>query len=134
MLVAGALADGWWWAVALIGAAATVGSIADRHLAHAHVLATLVLAVGLSVGSSVWFVPVLVAGTIGSIEFGAAADRTTVIRPVVPDVRRAALTVPAAALVAAAVLVVAEIPVAAFSGAVVVAAVAGVVATRVIAR
>ena len=134
MLSAGVLAGDWWWVAALIGAVAAVGSVADRHLAHAHVLATLVLAVGLAVESAIWFVPLLVAGTIGTIELCAAADRTTVIRPVVPDVKRAAITIPATAVLSAAVLVTAELPVAAFSGAVVVAAAAGVVATRVIAR
>ena len=134
MVAAGALAGEWWWLASLVGAVAAVGSIADQHLANAHVLVTLVLAVGLAVESTVWFVPLLVAGTIGTIELCAAADRTTVIRRAVPDVGRAALTVPAAALLSAAVLAVAEVPVAAFSGAVIVAAGAGVVATRVIAR
>ena len=133
-VAAGSVAGGWWWVVALAGAAASAGSIADRHLAHAHVLATLVLAVGLSIGAFVWFVPVLVAGAIGSIELGASADRTTVVRPVPPQLRRAVLTAPAAAVVSAAVLVAAELPFAAFSGAAVAAALAGVVATRVIAR
>lgn len=134
MGAAGLVAGGWWWAAAMLGAAAAVGSVADRHLPQAHVLATLVLAVGLAVESAAWFVPVLVAGTIGAIELGAAADRTTRIRPVVPDLRRSILTIPASAVVAGAVLVAAEVPGAAFSGAVVVAAGAGIVAIRVIAR
>lgn len=134
MLSAGVLAGEWWWAAALVGAVAAIGSVADRHLAHAHVLATLVLSVGLAVESATWFVPLLVAGTIGTIELCAAADRTTVIRPVVPDVNRAVITIPTTALLSAAVLIVAELPVATLSGAVIVAAVAGVAATRVIAR
>ncbi|WP_436793331.1 hypothetical protein [Actinospongicola halichondriae] len=133
-LVAGVLAGGWWWVVAVVGAVAAAGSVADRHLGHAQVLSCLVVSVGLAAEGRAWFVPLLVAGVIGSIELAAAADRTTIIRRHVPGVRPAILAACGSALVAGAVLLVGHVPLAVVSGSVVVAAAAGVVATRVIAR
>lgn len=134
MVVAGLLTGQWWWVAAAVGVLAATGSIADRQLAHAHALATLALAVGLAVESHGWFLPLLVAGTIASIELGAAADRTTIIRPRVLDLRDVAATSAASAALAAAVFAVGFVPAVAAAGGVLVAAAAGVLATRVIAR
>ncbi len=134
MVVAGLLAGRWWWIAAAIGVLAALGSITDRQLAHAHALATLALAVGLAAESHGWFLPLLVAGTIASIELAAAADRTTIIRSRVPGLRDAVVASVGSAALASIVLAVGQLPAVAAAGAVLVAAAAGVVATRVIAR
>lgn len=132
MLSAGPVMGGWWWSASLTGALAAVGSVADRHLAHAHVLATLVVGVGLAVESRM--VPFVVAGTIGSIELGAAADRTSVVRPSASGLGSVAAATIGSAGLSGLILAMAALPRVALSGAVVVAAAAGVLATRVIAR
>ncbi len=134
MLVAALLSGGWWWLAAGVGAVAAVGAAADRHLGHPQVLACLATSVGLAVEGHEWFVPLLVAGTIGSIELAAAADRTSIVRPQVPGLRSAVVAGVGSAILAAMVLLAGHLPLAVVSGSVVVAAAAGVVATRVIAR
>ena len=133
-LGAGVLAGGWWWSVAVVGALAGIGAATDRHLGHPQVLATLVLVAGVVATDHEWYVTVLAAGTIGSTELQAAADRITLVRPRVPDVGRALAVTAAAALAAAAVLVIGVISSGVPAAGAVVAALATVVALRVIAR
>lgn len=134
MVIAGVLSGSWWWVIALCGAASAVGAVFDRQVVYAQVVTVLALGVGLSVEGAGWFVPLLVGATIGATELGAAVDRTTIVRP---DVRSARDVVSAALLavvVSAGVLAVGALPSTAAAGSVVVAAVAAVAATRVIAR
>ena len=134
MAVAGVLAGAWWWVAALAGALSAVGAVVDRQLVFAQMLAVLALRVGLAVETSVWFVPLLVGGTIASVELGASADRTTIIRSRVPGPVSAATTAAIAVAVSGTVLLIGELPIVAASGSVVVAAAAAALATRVIAR
>ena len=133
-LGAGALAGGWWWLVAVLGALAGVGAAADRHLGHPQVLATLVLVAGVVATDRGWYVIVLAAGTIGPTELHAAADRITLVRPWVPDVGRALAVTATAALVAAVVLGIGATSAGVPAAGAVVASLAAVVALRVIAR
>lgn len=134
MLGAGALAGGLWWVVAVVGAVGAAGAVRDRQFAYLQALALLGAVVGLAAVGHHWFVPLLVAGTFASIELGAAADRTTVIRRSVPDLSTVGTRVAGAALLGAAVLLLSQLPVPAMTAAVLLAAGAAVVATRVIAR
>lgn len=130
----GALSGGWWWAAAAMGAAGAVGAAVDRQFGFVQVLAALAGVLGLAATGHVWFVPVLIAGVIGSFELAAAADRTTVVRPAVPDLERVVPTMAAAAALSGMVLGLGALPDAAATAAVLVAAAAAVVAIRVIAR
>lgn len=103
---AGALAGGAWWIVAGVAAIASIGAVVDRQLGFAQVLASLVLVAGLVAAGQAWYVAVLAAGTLGSSELLAAADRVTVVRRDVPDLGRVARAIPGAAVLTAAVLVV----------------------------
>lgn len=132
MLAGGALAGGWWWLPALAGAGAAGCAIVDRQFLHPQVLATLALAVGLGATTNLWFVPLLVAGTIGSAELAAAAERTTSVRRQVPGLPAVVTATVGSAILAGVVLVLGEIEPAA--GVLVVAALGATVATRVIAR
>lgn len=134
MVVAGALTGSWWWVVALGGAASAVGAVFDRQVVFAQVVTVLALGVGLSVEDVAWFVPLLVGATIASAELGAAADRTTIIRPAVAPANPVLSSTLLAVVVSAGVLAVGVLPLPAAAGSVVVAAGAAVVATRVIAR
>ena len=133
-LVGGMAAGGWWWVAAGIGASASVGGILDRHLAFAQVLASLILAAAVVDAGQGWLVAAIAAGTVASIELAAAADRTSVVRPAVPNLDRVARSAAAAAALAAAVLVVGAVSTGLPAAAPVGAALAAVFAIRVIAR
>jgi hypothetical protein len=133
-LGAGVLAGGGWWLAAVLGAVAGIGAAADRHLAHPHVLATLVLVAGVVATGHEWYVVVLAAGTIGASELHAAADRTTLVRPRVPDLGRTVVASVTAGAVAALVLLIGTMPSGGPAAGAVVAALAAVVGLRVIAR
>ena len=105
MLAGGALAGGWWWLPALAGAGAAGCAIVDRQFLHPQVLATLALAVGLGATTNLWFVPLLVAGTIGSAELAAAAERTTSVRRQVPGLPAVVTATVGSAILAGVVLV-----------------------------
>ena len=130
----GALAGGWWWAVAGIAAVASVGAVTDRQLGFGQVLASLVLVAGVVAAGHDWYVAVLAAGTIGSFELLAAADRVTLVRPEVPDLAWVARMVPSAALLAGALLVVGAVSRDLPATGVVVAALAATLGLRVVAR
>ena len=134
MLGGGWLAGGWWWVAAAAGAFAAIGAVADGQIGHAQVLAGLVLVAGVVAAGHDWYVVVLAAGTIGSMELQAAADRVTVVRPRVPDAGRVVRVVPAVALLAAAVLVIGAVTSGTPAFGAVAAAAAGVLGLRVIAR
>ena len=131
---AGVLAGGPWWIAAGVAAIASIGSVVDRQLGFAQVMASLVLVGGLVAAGHGWYVAVLAAGTLGSSELLAAADRMSVVRSEVPDLGRVARTVPAAAVLSAGVLVVgagvADVPAVGAA----VAAVAATMGLRVLAR
>lgn len=131
---AGALAGGWWWAVALAGAVAAVGSVWDRQLDYVAVLAALASSAGVVAAGHHWYVVVLAVGPLMSIELLAASDRVTVVRRSVPDMAHIASRIPWLVGLAAAVLVVGrvstEVPVAGVVG----AGLAAAMAVRVIAR
>lgn len=130
----GVAAGGWWWIAAAAGIVAAVGGIFDRQLAFALVLSALALVGGVVDAGNGWVVALIAAGTIASIELSAAADRTTVVRTRVTDLGRVARTVPAAAVLSSAVLVVGNVSGNGPALAPVGAALAAVVAIRVIAR
>lgn len=134
VLACGWIAGGGWWAVAGVAAAATVGGLFDRQLAFVQVLVSLALVAAVVDAGQGWAVVVIAAGTIGSLELATAGDRTSVVRCGVPDLRRIARVVPAAAVLSLAILVVGNVsnggPVLAPAG----AALAAVVAIRVLAR
>lgn len=133
-LAGGALAGGWWWLAAVIAVAAALAAPFDTQVGLAHVIALVGLAAGLDAVGRLWYVPILVAGSIASIELHAAADRVTAVRRTVPGTTPAAVTFPVALGLAFAVLLVAALPTPAVAGAAVLSAGAVVVATRVIAR
>lgn len=133
MVMAGALTGSWWWAAAVLGAASAMGAAFDRQLVFSQALAMLAVGVGLSAEASAWFVPVLVVGSIASVELGAVADRTTIIRPNVPELATVGTAALTAGALSAVVLALGEVHVAVAAGSVA-AACGAVVATRVIAR
>lgn len=134
LLGGGLLAGSWWWVAAGLGSAAGVGAVVDRHLGNAQVVAALVLVAGVVAAGHDWYVVVLAAGTIGAIELLAAADRLSVVRTQVPDLGRVGRVVPFAAVLAAAALVVGAVSTGMPAGGALGAAVAAVLALRVIAR
>ncbi len=133
-LAAGGLVGGWWWMAAAAVAAASIGGVLDRQLAFVQVLGSLALVAGAVAAGHDWFVVVLAAGTVASIELAATADRATVVRPRGVGFDRVAVAVVIAAVVATGVLVVGAASTGGPTGGVLVAAAAALLATRVIAR
>lgn len=130
----GIAAGGWWWIAAAAGVVAAAGGMFDRQLAFALVLSALALAGGAVDAGRGWVVALLAAGTIASIELAAAADRVTVVRRRVTDLAQVARTVPAVAALSSAVLVLGNVSGDGPALSPVGAALAAVVAIRVIAR
>lgn len=133
-LAGGALAGGWWWMVAGAGAGAALGGAWDRHLDHVQVIAALALVAGLMAAGHDWYVVLLAVGPVASIELLAAADRASIVRPVVTDLGRVGWIAAATAATSGTVLVLGQVSAAAPAWAGVGAGVAGIVAVRVIAR
>ncbi len=134
MLGAGVLAGGWTWVAAGAGAIAAAGAVFDRQLHLAQVLAALAVTVAVVATDRDWYVAVLAAGTVGSIELAALADRTNLVRPRVPRPAGALITAGVAGALTGAVLLVGQLRLPAASAGVVLAGVAAVVSLRVTAR
>lgn len=130
----GIVAGGWWWLAAAAGVVGAVGGMFDRQLAFALVLSALALVGGVVDSGHDWVVALLATGTVASIELAAAADRVTVVRSRVTDLGQVIRTIPAVVALSSAVLVVGNVSDGGPALAPVGAALAAVVAIRVIAR
>lgn len=135
-MAAGGLAAGsWWWMAAMAGAVGVVGSLSDRQLGHAVVIASLVLTGGVVAADRSWALPVVAAGVFASFEFLAVADRVTTVRPSVVGTTPA---VGRGVVIAAGTSILVLVAGAATSGVPVLvtalAAAAATVALRVVAR
>lgn len=130
----GVASGGWWLAAAGLGIVATVGAVVDDVSGYVQVLAALALTAGVVSTGSVHLVPVLVAAVVVSIEFGAVADQTSIVRPRVRGLPRVLGVGAFSAALSAAVLVVGDLTTEGGTAVVLVAAIAALVAIRVLAR
>lgn len=135
--VAGAVIGAWWWAAAVVGALAVIGSwvdVRERGMGYLVVIAALAISVGAIAASAEWLVVVMAVGAIASIELAAAADRTTVIQPTVVVTGHLARTLTGVAILSAAIVVVGELSTDGPSWSAVAAAGAAGLSLRLLAR